>query len=113
MKTIIIDTLEVCLDDLGEMTWQEATQSVNKLGPGWRLPTIEEFQETLYPNRDRIFGDDTAYYWSSMENTYRSAWFFTFSNGDAYIFGKASERYALAVRDWNAEIALELLLKDF
>jgi hypothetical protein len=33
---------EVHAENLGDMTWNDAVKAVEKLGDGWRLPTIEE-----------------------------------------------------------------------
>ena len=119
MEKIIIGGLEVWPEDLGEMTWQEATTEVAKLGPGWRLPTIEEFRETLasmYYHIPNLHGD---YYWSSTEegddndDTDNDAWYFNFYLGTAYFDAKDSTYYVRAVRDFTGAVAIEYLLKDF
>ena len=114
METVIIKGLEVWPRDLGEMTWDEAKIEVAKLGPGWRLPTIKEFRETLssmYYHIPNLHGDD---YWSSTENDYNyTAWTFFFSSGTAYHYYKSNTNYVRAVRDFGADVALEYLLKDF
>lgn len=113
-ETIIIGDLQVWPRDLGEMTWRQATARVAELGPGWRLPTIEEFKETLYPNRSRISGvDENAYYWSSTEYDFNYAWYFTFYNGTASNLNNYYSNYVRAVRDFTGDTALEYLLKDF
>jgi hypothetical protein len=112
METVIIKGLEVWPKDLGEMTWEEAKAEVAKLGPGWRLPTLEEFRETLssmYYHIPNLHGD---YYWSSMELNNYSAWTFNFLNGSTY-FNKTTTFYVRAVRDFGADAAIEYLLKDF
>ena len=114
--TIIIDGLEIWPKDLGKMPWQEATTEVAKLGPGWRLPTIEELRYTLYPSRSGILGLDVTgkYYWSSTENDNYNAWYFYFTNEYANsITNKSNTGYVRAVRDFTWEAALEYLLKDF
>lgn len=106
--TIIIKGLEIWPKDLGKMPWQEAMTAATKLGPGWRLPTIEEFKE--------ILGLDVTgeYYWSSTEYSNYTAWSFNFTNGLAYfIFNKYTTFYVRAVRDFTGEAAIEYLLKDF
>jgi hypothetical protein len=97
------------------MTWDEATAEVAKLGPGWRLPTIEEFREVLYPNREKLFGKTIsfAYYWSSTERDANIAWFFNVYNGNAHDYFKLTTSYVRAVRDITGEIAIGLLLKNF
>ena len=102
------------------MTWDEATTEVAKLGPDWRLPTIEEFRETLasmYYHIPNLHGDD---YWSSTEegddtdnDDDNDAWYFYFTNGNAYFDDKDSTYYVRAVRDFTGDIAIEYLLKDF
>ena len=113
-ETITIENLEVCLDDLGKMTWQEAIDTAANLGPGWRLPTIEEFTDTLYPNGKKIFNiSDDEYYWSSTAFDDKYSYTFNFFYGNAYNFTKNYKTSVRAVRDWNAEIALGILLKEF
>jgi hypothetical protein len=110
---IIIEDLQVWPKDLGKMTWQQATEMAQSLGPGWRLPTIEEFKEVLYPNRknmpDIVEGE---YYWSSSYY-YTYAWNFRFTNGTTNNYNKDYTFYVRAVRDVTGEVALDLLLKDF
>lgn len=115
MEPIIIGELQVWPKDLGKMTWDEANIEIAKLGPGWRLPTIAEFKETLYPGRSGIPGlvDDDDYYWSSTEIDNYSAWTFSFSNGYAYYTIKYYTPYVRAVRDFGGETALGILLQDF
>ena len=110
---IIIENLQVWPEDLGEMTWDEATARVAKLGPGWRLPTIREFEDVLYPNMEKIPKIRTVNYWSSTVYVYYTAWNFYFLNGTAYTTNKNYTSYVRAVRDFTGEIALDLLLKEF
>jgi hypothetical protein len=112
---IIIGELQVWPRDLGEMTWDEAMVEVTKLGPGWRLPTLDEFKETLYPGRSGILGLADDDYWSNTKYYANySAWYFNFSNGQFhYTSNKNPTFYVLAVRDFGGETALEILLKDF
>jgi hypothetical protein len=112
---IIIGELQVWPRDLGKMTWDEATSSVKKLGLGWRLPTIKEFKETLYPGRSGMLDIGRDYYWSSTENPYYSdlAWTFSLYAGYSSSYPKEHSYRVLAVRDFGGETALEILLKDF
>lgn len=114
--TIIIENLEVWPEDLGKMTWDEANTEIAKLGPDWRLPTIEEFREVLYPDRKKLF-DKISFdiYWSSTESfnysdPRQTVWNFKFYNGYSYPTSKNLTYYVRAVRDFDA---LEYLLKDF
>ena len=116
METIIIDGLEIWPEDLGEMTWDEAMSEVKELDPGWRLPTIKEFKEILYPNMEKIPGnvDKYGYYWSSTEIDTYFAWNFNFYNGNADCeYSKYDPLYVCIVRALTGNVAIEYLLKDF
>lgn len=113
MKTIIIEELQIWPKDLGEMTWDEAIVEVAKLGPGWRLPTIEEFKEVLYPNRSGILGVDDKLYWSSTERSNDYSWNFTFYYGSANYNSKHYTYNVRAVRDVSIEYIVSDLLKEF
>jgi hypothetical protein len=113
MEPIIIENLQIWPEDLGMMNWHNAIGAAKALGEGWRLPTIEEFKNILYPNRDKIPELKEEFYWSSTEYINFFAWTFTFSNGTASNLPKNSTYYVRAVRDFNGDIALDLLLKEF
>ena len=119
IEPILIDRLEIWPRDLGKMTWDEAKVEVAKLGPGWRLPTVDEFKEILYPNRAKIpkirsNKFQTSAYWSSTEYENFSGWYFTFYYGKAYSnYYKPNTFYVRAVRDFTGETAITYLLKDF
>ena len=115
MKTIILGDLEVWSKDLGEMTWHEAMDNVAKLGPGWRLPTIEEFKEILYPNKENLPGPDrtSAHYWSSAELDRTTARTFQFKYGYTSNYTKGARLYVLAVREYTVELIVADLLKEF
>jgi hypothetical protein len=100
---IIIEDLQVWPKDLGKMTWAQSTEMAQSLGPGWRLPTIEEFYDVLYPNRKNLPDIEGEYYWSSTE----------YDNYSACYFLKGNPLYVRAVRDFTGEVALDLLLKNF
>ena len=114
-ETIIIGELQVWPKDLGKMEWDKAKVEVAKLGPGWRLPTIEEFKEILYPSRSGILGLDVTdeYYWSSTETANNTAWYFTWNSVYANYTYKYYTYYVRPVRDFTGESALGILLKDF
>lgn len=120
IKPILIDRLEIWPRDLGNMTWDEAKVEVAKLGPGWRLPTVNEFKEILYPNEAKIpkirsNKFKTSAYWSSTEydDNYYFAWYFSFYYRYAFKNNKNSTSYVRAVRDFTGETAITYLLKDF
>ena len=113
MELIIIDELEIWPEDLGKMNWHQAMERVKELGPGWRLPTIEELEETLYPNQDRIPNLENSSYWSSSEINANLAWSFNFNYGYARNSDKNYTIYVRAVKTFDGESALGILLKDF
>ena len=116
MEKIIIGGLEVWPEDLGKMTWDKANTEVAKLGPDWRLPTIEEFKKTLYRNKENLYITVGDAYWSSTEHDgLYGARTFNFSTGRVSTSGKFdnSAKYVYAVRDFTGAVAIEYLLKDF
>ena len=71
-----------------------------KLQNKWRLPTVEEFENVIYPNKDKIPNlKKDSYYWSSSEYYANSAWFFYFYVGRAYYVIKNYTIQVRAVRD--------------
>jgi hypothetical protein len=110
---IIIENLEVWPEDLGRMAWEEAIDAVKKLGNGWRLPTVEEFETVLYPNRDKILNMNGIIYWSSTEYDNFSARYFNFSNGNVSLFNTNTTLYVRAVREITGDVAVDLLFRDF
>ena len=112
--TIIVEDLIVLTYDLGKMNFNEATMKVKELGDDWRLPTLDEFENMLYPNMGQIPNIKVAEpYWSSTELATNYAWNFFFTNGSAYSNNKLNTFYVRAVKAFNGEAAIELLLKDF
>jgi hypothetical protein len=92
--------LEVYNEDLGKMTWDVATKNVKELGEGWRLPTKEELENKLYPNKSKISNLKDDYYWSSSVGDNGTAWSFTFNREYAYddYYRKETTAYVRAVR---------------
>ena len=67
-----------------------------KLQNKWRLPTIDEFKEVLYPNMEKIPNlKKNSSYWSSSVVTYHTACYFFFYSGNA---GNTVKSYAIQVR---------------
>jgi hypothetical protein len=89
--------LEVMQTDLGKMTWDEANKACEKLGDGWRLPTIEELF-FVFENRNKIRELKEGNYWTSEESVDEYAWY-AFDDGVAYYDFKYSKNYVRAVRD--------------
>jgi hypothetical protein len=65
-RTVTIG-LEVMDNDLGQMTWYDATKKVAELGEGWRLPTKDEVENILFTNKSKIPNMKPHTYWSSSE----------------------------------------------
>jgi hypothetical protein len=89
--------LEVMKTDLSKMTWDEAKKACGNLGDGWRLPTMQELSEKIYPLRYEIGGFTSGSYWSSLESG-PSSWDFTFNGGSVYGSGRGYTYYVRAVR---------------
>jgi hypothetical protein len=95
---IKIGNLEVAEQDFTEtMKWKDAIKACKDLGEGWHLPTKEELN-ILYKNKDKIGGFETYGYWSSSENSVKTAWIQSFSVGFDFAEGKNKEFSARAVR---------------
>jgi len=78
-----IGKLEVMTEDLGKMSWTDATKACRELGEGWRLPTREELT-TLYENKDVIGGFAVGVYDAYLSSTIyatNSSWVRSFADG--------------------------------
>jgi hypothetical protein len=95
--------LEVRKTDLSKMTWDEAKKACGNLGDGWRLPTIQELSEKIYPLRNEIGGFTSGSYWSSLESGPNrggpNAWAFSFDYGTGRVYNKSTTYFVRAVRD--------------
>ena len=98
----VIGSLEVMKEDLGVMDWKQAEQACEKLGNGWRLPSLEEL-EIVYKNRMQIGGFEEGHYWSSSESLDESIsnamMIIRFGIGDQFYNGKQTPNHVRAVRD--------------
>ena len=117
IETILIDGLEIWPEELGKMSVNRSVSALNQLGPGWRLPTLEEFKEILYPHREKLSvsisdGDNEDYYWSSSEKDEYRNYCFGFDRGWGNNFDDANALRILAVRDVTAEKAIDTLFGD-
>jgi hypothetical protein len=65
----------------------------------WRLPTIEEFENVLHPNKHKIPKLNNSDYWSSSEYSDYAAWSFFFFIGEASYANKDATKRVRAVRD--------------
>ena len=114
-ETIIIGELQVWPRDLGRLTWDEANIEIAKLGPGWRLPTLDEFNSTLWPSRVEIPDiSPYAHYWSNTPaTTFNGAWIFTFASKSSNTTNTYDKNQVRPVLELTGESALGILLKDF
>ena len=114
MEPIIIENLQIWPKDLGPLAWTGTMEKVNALGIGWRLPTIDEFKEVLSPNESNIPNTlHTALYWSSDEEGGDGKYAFSFKQDYHDYFNTYNKFYSRPVRDFNGDIAIDLLLKEF
>lgn len=52
-QTIKMGKIELMSEDVGVMSWELAKERAEKLGSGWRLPTIEELK-LIFKRKDRL-----------------------------------------------------------
>jgi len=87
-ETFTIDgkTIQVAKEDFpNQMTWYYAMSACEKLGNGWRLPSIDELKgmhDQLHKRGKGNFRKD-GLYWSSSEAMPSNAWYFYFEHGKA------------------------------
>jgi hypothetical protein len=113
---IIIENLEIFPKDFGLINWEQANHNAKTLGQGWRIPTLKEMTDILYPNREELssiwesvsicWTADPAYY----VGHYRT---FSLSDGKRNDFHFTTLVNAILVRDFNGETAISYLLKEF
>ena len=82
---------------LGLMNWYDAKIACQKLGAGWRLPTIKELN-MFFENKEEIGGFANNFYWSSTEDATNYAWYFNFYDEVASNNNKDNSYYVRAVR---------------
>ena len=93
-----IGSLEVAQYDFPEeIDWHEAMKECTALGPGWRLPTIEELR-LIFKNDDKISNFSGLVYWSSSEKDNSNAFFFNICGESTSYFNKQTINYVRAVR---------------
>jgi hypothetical protein len=80
-----------------KMNWDDAKNACEKLGDGWRLPTISELKK-LYESEIIMKSMDNGYYWSSNEEGKDNAFLFFKTNGDQYSYTKSLNYHVRAVR---------------
>ena len=92
-----IGNIEIQNEDLGEMRWEDAKETCENLGGGWRLPTKDEL-DLLYENKNKIGGFALSDYWSSTEVDNDNVWLQNFTDGVQYSFIKTVTYNVRAVR---------------
>jgi len=106
-KDIITDTktgLVWQAEDAGPMTWHKAISYAEKLGDGWRLPTIEELITLInfskYDPATELPDMKPDSYWSSSSYAYNAvyAWYVSFYYGPVYYYYKDNSKYVRCVR---------------
>ena len=116
MEPIIIDDLLVWPKELGSLSWQEATDIASALGTGWRLPTVDEYKKLLFSTVS-LKKESGVRYWTLGWGTEWRAddYIYAFSplHNSASIYDKKTRYLAIAVKTFDGEAALELLLKEF
>ncbi len=87
------------------MAWPYATLHVaalaRRLGPGWRLPSIEELQ-LLYQQKEAVGGFDHDFHWSSTEINSEAALSLVDNTGVVYPLRKRGDAcYVRAIRNFG------------
>ena len=94
------EKLQVANNDFKQSeNWFKALEACEKLGSGWRLPSIEELQvmyEVLHKKGKGNFKEDNRY-WSSSEDV-DNAWVIYFNDGFTGYEDKLYTSYVRAVR---------------
>ena len=106
MKTFKVGKLEMLAEDLDEMNFSQSEEACKALGPGWRLPTFEEYHllQCLYELGVGEF-DKRGIYWASTptmtaraKDGYFKTWSFTELDDDdasRYIFYMGEPKHRL------------------
>ena len=102
-ENIIIENLEVYYETLGRDNYKNAVDLLNSVGKDWRLPTVDEFNKILYPNKSKLPGiNEDDFYWTSIEHPVNNklVYLVDFENGKVYSSGEKKDKYyLLAVKD--------------
>jgi len=78
-----------------KMTWEQAIEACEKLGSGWRLPTVEELS-TICTDYYEIF--DGTVYWSITEYDNDGAYAYYMESASTREVSKEYQFYIRAVR---------------
>ena len=96
------DKIQVANEDFSNcMTWNNAIEACEKLGKGWRLPSIDELKimyNELHKKEQCLFSHVYSY-WSSTEHHIDGvAWSFGFDDGEACFYPKVEKKKVRALR---------------
>jgi hypothetical protein len=87
-----------------KMTWQVAKEACEKLGKGWRLPTVNELfsliDRSKYDpaiDKDMFPNTQSSYYWTSETCAYYSVYAWMVNFNDGYVYG-GKKSYGYHVR---------------
>jgi hypothetical protein len=81
------------MDDL--LNWEDAKKKCEKLGIGWRLPTLDEMKIINYNNQ---FLNLKNAYWSGTEFGKFHSWIFIFQQRNGYTSNRIYKYYVRAVK---------------
>lgn len=100
---ITIKKIQVAEFDFPEKyTWSKAAQACAALGPGWRVPTLDEVND-LFSERELLGGLAVESYWTSTSYDSINAWYFYVSLGfetlQTHFFYKYYPNNVRAVKD--------------
>ena len=98
------ERLQVAPNDFGdEYELYDAEKACEKLGAGWRLPTIEELRimyKELHMKKKGMF--EEGGYWSITKTDKEAAWVFDFNDGDEYESYDSWSKYLVRpIRDYR------------
>ena len=92
----------VKLEDAGPMTWNNAMQIHERLGEGWRLPTLDELvllQKTVGQGAANRAGFSNGLYWSATDFDPYQARLLRFRDANkSYHYNKVAEHRKYKVR---------------
>jgi hypothetical protein len=116
MEPIIVDNLEVWPDKSYSMNFEWAEHVASEFGKGWRIPTILELTDILYPNREKLLDIliNAADYWSISPGYSRDSYqTFSFDSGNSRNRHATTQLNLILVRTITPDSALNHLLKEF
>jgi hypothetical protein len=82
----------------GLMNWETANQKASAVGPGWRLPTIQEWEKIYFRQSEIPNLSKSDAYWSESEYDSDAAYLINFPGGAKVFTGKLGYCRARAIR---------------